>query len=642
MRRLASLVLLAAAAAGPAFAQAPTVQWTFGDSLSDDGNIRDDVGVTFPPPPYAGGRFSNGPVWAESLPGLLGTPLTPETNVAVGGALSGRDNSLNGEPVVRALGIRLPGLLDQVDRVLAARPSLDPGGLYVVWAGNNDAIALVGDVAAAPEAGRAAVRDAGTGAAVANVETAVRRLVAAGARRVLVPGIPDLGRVPDERLQANAAVASSVSARFNDTLRARMGAVASETGVTIETYDVAGLLRDAAADPRAYGFAVVDSPCLEKAACVLGGRAVQDGYLFWDDLHPTTAAHSLLARMIAADGSAPAMIGAQSSLQAAGQRLLRAGVAARQAARRLGASGLSFGGFQIADADGRLPQETEGRPAPDRAFSAFLTGSQAWGDEGAEPGRAAFSWRQTAVVAGVDAMPVPGTLVGVAVGYATGRARFEGDAGSSDQDAWTVGLYGSRFGDYWYVDAAASLGRDLYDRIRRRTFVGPLVAEGRTAGWTVAGTAEAGLWAPLGPVRIGPFAEFRWSRTAIDGYAEEGARALSRTVEGRADLTRVASVGVQADAALDLAAVTVRPRVRAAWERTLGDDERTVGIRSAAGTGIPVVTTVPGDDPTVLRLTAGFEAEVADRLSLLVEGETVVGADAARERSVAARLRWRF
>ena len=41
--------------------------YAFGDSLSDNGNVFAATGMGFPPAPYAQGRFSNGPVWAENL-----------------------------------------------------------------------------------------------------------------------------------------------------------------------------------------------------------------------------------------------------------------------------------------------------------------------------------------------------------------------------------------------------------------------------------------------------------------------------------------------------------------------------------------------------------------------------------------------
>jgi len=76
------LAVLAVFAFAPAFilpsaARASTLDFSalyfFGDSLSDTGNIAIGAGGAIPPPTtYAGGEFSNGPIWADYLAGHLG------------------------------------------------------------------------------------------------------------------------------------------------------------------------------------------------------------------------------------------------------------------------------------------------------------------------------------------------------------------------------------------------------------------------------------------------------------------------------------------------------------------------------------------------------------------------------------------
>ncbi|MGI9449228.1 MAG: SGNH/GDSL hydrolase family protein, partial [Geminicoccaceae bacterium] len=92
----------------------------FGDSLSDRGNIPIlSDGVNFPPsPPYVDNRFSNGPVYSELLPGLLGATCDPSLNFATGGALTGPDNLNSHRPSDDSdsdlTGIVLPGIETQV------------------------------------------------------------------------------------------------------------------------------------------------------------------------------------------------------------------------------------------------------------------------------------------------------------------------------------------------------------------------------------------------------------------------------------------------------------------------------------------------------------------------------------------------
>jgi hypothetical protein len=85
----------------------------FGDSLTDDGNLPEPFQ---PDPPYVGGRFTNGPVYAELLPGELGTGYD---NFAFGGAQATTYGP-------RDLPLELISLPAQVDLFLA-RSALEGG-----------------------------------------------------------------------------------------------------------------------------------------------------------------------------------------------------------------------------------------------------------------------------------------------------------------------------------------------------------------------------------------------------------------------------------------------------------------------------------------------------------------------------------
>src|SRR5829696_76567 len=78
----------------------------FGDSLTDDGNLPEPAR---PDPPYVGGRFTNGPVYAEVLTRELGVRAD---NVALGGAEASTDS---GDNVAQ----RFISLSAQVDTYLA-------------------------------------------------------------------------------------------------------------------------------------------------------------------------------------------------------------------------------------------------------------------------------------------------------------------------------------------------------------------------------------------------------------------------------------------------------------------------------------------------------------------------------------------
>ena len=65
-------------------------------------------------------------------------------------------------------------------------------------------------------------------------------------------------------------------------------------GITIYQPDINIFLQNALANPAQYGFTNVTASALGDG--VLSGQ----GYLFWDDIHPTTVGHQIIADFAAA------------------------------------------------------------------------------------------------------------------------------------------------------------------------------------------------------------------------------------------------------------------------------------------------------------------------------------------------------
>jgi outer membrane lipase/esterase len=270
----------------PAFAAAAPITslYVFGDSLSDQGNAFILTGG-FPPQPYAQ-RASNGPVAVERLANDLGIALAPAalggTNYAVVGATSGTANisaTVYQQPVLAGT-----GLLTQVGEFLLTGPVSDPtGSLFFVWAGANDLFV---------DPSQQAVLTA-----VTNIATAVTALYGDGARRFLVPNLPDLSLTPFGLAQppAQRAGLQALSSGFNLALANALTGLMQLPGINITPFDTFGQLTDISNNPGAYGFTNASAPCL-TGNIVVGGMvcANPDSFVFWDTLHPTTAAHRVL------------------------------------------------------------------------------------------------------------------------------------------------------------------------------------------------------------------------------------------------------------------------------------------------------------------------------------------------------------
>lgn len=277
-------------AASPAFVELQAAQvdaeaavlsdiYVFGDSLSDVGDLVEMVGGLAPLPPHdAEGRFSNGPLWVEQLADSLGLDLTDENNFAIGGAKSGHDN-LADQPGI----IEFPGMLDRIAEYAAAvgQGGADPDALYVVWAGANDFLGLT---TFDPATVQATLINA-----VNNIVTAVATLDALGAEHILVPNLPDLGLVPLGIATGIPQQLTQVSLAFNAALEGALDQLALADIDTIPV-DIFTWHNAVNADPAAFGITEPITPLL------LAGPATDpDDYLFFDDQHPTTAGHGLIA-----------------------------------------------------------------------------------------------------------------------------------------------------------------------------------------------------------------------------------------------------------------------------------------------------------------------------------------------------------
>ncbi|HIK09804.1 MAG TPA: SGNH/GDSL hydrolase family protein [Oscillatoriaceae cyanobacterium M33_DOE_052] len=245
--------------------------YVFGDSLSDDGNLFALTNGLIPPsPPYDNGRFTNGSVWVEQLAPKLGLPVNPNTNFAIGGALSGNTNNFNTRfPTLPAL----PGLQQPLDSFVAANPAADSQGLYVVWAGANDYGQGVTDVAGV----------------VNNLTSAITNLAAVGARNFMVPNLPDLGVTPAGASSPNAAGLSQLSTAHNNALAAAIPVLEQNLNVNVIPVDVNTLINNARSNPAAFGFTNVSN------AFLTSGATNPNEFIFWDELHPTFRAHQLIA-----------------------------------------------------------------------------------------------------------------------------------------------------------------------------------------------------------------------------------------------------------------------------------------------------------------------------------------------------------
>jgi len=287
----------------------------FGDSLSDSGNnaavLAPNVtpvpisGNSFIPTfPYASGHYTNGLVWAQSFAPALGltanASLLGGTDYAFGGARTG---PLTPTPLPGGLLSPFPPSLEtQVAFFLLQRANVAPSNaLYVVAGGGNNARDAL--VAAAGCGGNlvciggiiqsAALTYAG------NIATIDAELEVAGARKIVVWDVPDIGDTPAVRAAgaSAAALGTLIAASMNAAL---LGAIATDPDVQL--FDLFGLVDAMVASPGAFGLTDVTNACAQFVTCD------PSKFLFWDGIHPTSAGQLIISNALLAQVPAPATL----------------------------------------------------------------------------------------------------------------------------------------------------------------------------------------------------------------------------------------------------------------------------------------------------------------------------------------------
>ena len=274
----------------------------FGDSLTDVGNVTATYATLPHPPgapavipgaPYFNGRASNGPLYADVLAAGLGFTATPS-------ALGGNDYAFGGARTrYQLFGSPYLGIVDQVATFRALPGPADPGALYVLFAGANN----VQDILSGRTIDALGNPVPGIGGTLGDIATMLAGLYAEGARNILVPNVPNIGRVPRVADAGPAAVAggTALSQAFDAGLANLLdGFVLSHPDAHLFRFDTYAALEDIVANASTYGLTDLTHRCYtgDDLGFTGGGSvcANPQNYLFWDGIHPTAMVHAILGR----------------------------------------------------------------------------------------------------------------------------------------------------------------------------------------------------------------------------------------------------------------------------------------------------------------------------------------------------------
>jgi outer membrane lipase/esterase len=565
-RHLACAVALALASSA-AFAQSAHAglfdnMVTFGDSLSDDGNLS----LAEQLPQIVRFTTNPGQTGVEGVADYFGTPMTPSlmdgTDFAFGGA--GLVNNAPGTPS------SVPTLPTQLGMYLQATGgSADPNALYAVWGGANDIfynayVASLGGLTSAQ--------------VQANLQTAaatelgmIQSLGNAGARYVMVFNLPNIGLTPDATAQGAAAAAqlTGLTLTFNNTLNAGL----AKAGVNIIPVNTYAILNEIIADPSRYGFTNVTDPACTGSSfgCVPAGTpgatstyqpGTQNTYLFADDVHPTTAAHAMLAQY------------AESIVIAPGEMSLL-GEAPLQIDQSLNRSIINQATNRLAGAPGNGLRLWASYDYAHQRLDAQVDSPQS-------------SNNVNTLSIGADVHPSGALTAGLAFTAGQQKDDFAGNAGGFKlQDLLATG-YMMWGWDQAYFGAIGSFGHLGYSGIHRNIPIGPTVRyeSGTTSGSHTALALTGGWWIHFGNWRTGPYADLSWQHAHVNGYSEYGNDATAMTFGKQDRHALIGTLGWQLSANLQSGSTMLHPFARLAWNHDNDADPRDVsgGLVTMAGT----------------------------------------------------------
>jgi phospholipase/lecithinase/hemolysin len=151
--------------------------------------------------------------------------------------------------------------------------------LFIIWIGGND---FLGDL---PDSAAAVTQ------AVVNIRTGMTQLASAGAVTFMVVNLPDLGQIPRmNQDDVSSTLGSLLAIEFNIALEnVLVGFESTYPAIEVVRFNSYGMLNDIIADPEAWRFSNVTDQKLDN------GSVAEGRYLFWDDIHPTTITHNILA-----------------------------------------------------------------------------------------------------------------------------------------------------------------------------------------------------------------------------------------------------------------------------------------------------------------------------------------------------------
>jgi len=608
IRLLASALALAICSistAAASTAQAPLFSgvFSFGDSLSDSGNIAILKGL----PPGNSFTTNPDPVGVEIIAGAFGFTNGPSlaggTDFAFGGAclqaFSATFDCVEDPTANDSLSIS-----NQVAGYLAAGPA-DRHALYTMWGGANDLFTYA-DLAGAgvitgDQAAMGMAQSAGTEVGL------IDALHHAGANNIVVLNLPNVALTPDAAAQANAAAGAVLAGGGTpeQAQAAAAGVIRALTGLTLTfngqlnaglsgktgiiPVDVFGLVNEVFANPGAYGFSNVTGMACSTGPGV-GGNPTSvacgdssmigilpytyaDGtnlsYFFADGVHPTGAGHALLAQAVIQEIEAPSFVSmlAETPLQT----------------------------FETATRGVRNEMQagmTNRQDATLRTYASFDYSRQRYDATMTSPNTVSDN---SSLIIGSDYYVNSSFSLGLSSIISHQDAKFGGGGGFQNNEPM-ISAFGMWHSPDAFVSLMASVGQLNLNGIDRVIHLGAATRteNGSTSGSHTGVELAGGYFFHWGDLKSGPFASISHQRVRVGSYNENGNDSTAMYFGRQSRTSTLSKIGWELSGDSKMFDSSLHPFARVAWEHEGDANARNV---SAGLVGLNGTFEMPGFRP---------------------------------------------
>ena len=557
----------------------------FGDSLSDNGNLyRIKKYEALGRAPFFGGRATNGLLWTENLVNSLNLKETSK-NLAVGGANSKQ-------------------MTEQVNLSLNEMPNVQSSDLYTLWVGTNDYYS-----------GKS------TEWTINNIRNSLNTLTAAGARKLIVVNLMDLGNLPvSKNVTIPASNLSQISLEHNQLLHRELKSIATQqTNIFIIPLDASALFNELFTDPIRFGFKKDAKSCF--VTCTNPNE-----YILLDDIHPTEAAHRILSDYTLSILNAPKTIAHQVDL----------------------VSGILKQQYKAIDAQLDLQRwNTNSRSDSEEnsKFTVFTSGEFSFGSQSDIYTRSGDSrFNSTAMTVGIIRKIGPDFRFGAAFNQAKSTISPEKN-NQTIVDSHSLSLYAQKRFDRLFVNGILNYGWNNFEISRMLNVTGFDTATAQTVGNQFSTHIKIGydLGDPgLSGLKITPTIGFGYQNIVIRDYDEANGNILNLKVKGQNFSSTMLTLGGQLSYDIQLRKAIISPYFNINYEHSLTDGSREITTELLTQAGIPMRTQTRKIDPNIVRLGLGVRGQIKDSFFVVLGYETVFGGNSSNSHAIQGQFQYRF